>query len=102
MVVAGDFNRANLKNVMPNFHQHITCATRGKITLDTVTHHSKEATRLVSLPVFGKLANAAIFLLPEYKHRVAGEMLVMRDIKWWSDQSEAKLQDVLSDATPDI
>jgi len=34
VVVAGDFNRANLKKVMPNIHQHITCATRGERTLD--------------------------------------------------------------------
>jgi len=31
VVVVGDFNRANIKKVMPNFHQRsITCATRGE------------------------------------------------------------------------
>jgi len=30
VVVAGDFNRANLKKVMLNFRQHITCVTRGE------------------------------------------------------------------------
>jgi len=34
VVVEGDFNRANLKKVMSNFHQHIKCATRGERTLD--------------------------------------------------------------------
>ena len=29
LIVAGDFNQANLKKVMPAFHQHIDCATRG-------------------------------------------------------------------------
>ncbi len=33
-IIAGDFNKANLKKVMPNFHQHISCPTRGLNTLD--------------------------------------------------------------------
>jgi len=33
VVVAGEFNRANLKKVMPNFHQHIMFATREERTL---------------------------------------------------------------------
>ncbi len=33
-IIAGDFNKANLKKVMPNFHQHISCPTRGPNTLD--------------------------------------------------------------------
>ncbi len=33
-IIAGDFNKANLKKVMSNFHQHISCPTRGLNTLD--------------------------------------------------------------------
>ncbi len=33
-IIAGDFNKANLKKVIPNFHQHISCPTRGLNTLD--------------------------------------------------------------------
>ncbi len=33
-IIAGDFNKANLKMVMPNFYQHISCPTRGLNTLD--------------------------------------------------------------------
>ncbi len=33
-IIAGDFNKPNLKSVLPNFHQHVTCATRGENTLD--------------------------------------------------------------------
>ncbi len=29
-IIAGDFNKANLKKVMPNFQQHISCPTRGQ------------------------------------------------------------------------
>ncbi len=27
-IIAGDFNKANFKKVMPNFHQHVSCPTR--------------------------------------------------------------------------
>ena len=33
-IIAGDFNQSNLKTVLPKFHQHVKCATRGKNTLD--------------------------------------------------------------------
>ncbi len=33
-IIAGYFNKANLKMVMPNFYQHIFCPTRGLNTLD--------------------------------------------------------------------
>ncbi len=33
-IIAGDFNKANLRQVMLNFHQHVSCPTRGPNTLD--------------------------------------------------------------------
>jgi hypothetical protein len=30
LLVAGDFNAGKLKSVLPNFHLHVKCATRGK------------------------------------------------------------------------
>jgi hypothetical protein len=39
-IVAGDFNKANLKTRLPKFDQHIECATRaGKTTLRTIQCH---------------------------------------------------------------
>jgi len=55
---------------MPNFHQHITCATRGEITLDHCYTTFKRGYKAASLPPFGKSDHAAIFLLPEYKQRI--------------------------------
>ena len=34
LLVSGDFNAGKLKSVLPHFYQHVTCATRGKKTLD--------------------------------------------------------------------
>lgn len=35
-IVAGDFNKACLKTVLPKFVQYVDCATRGDKTLDHV------------------------------------------------------------------
>jgi len=80
VVVPGDFNRANLKKVMPNFHQHIMCAARGEGTLDHCHMPFKRDYKAVSLPL-SKSDHAAFFLLLEYKQWIVREAVVTRDIK---------------------
>ena len=36
--VAGDFNAGKLKSVLPNFYQHVKCATRGKKSTPPLLH----------------------------------------------------------------
>ncbi len=96
-IIAGDFNKANLKNVLPNFHQHISCPTRGLNTLDHCYTPLKNAYKAHSLPAFGKSDHAAIFLTPEYKQRIVHEPPVEREVTRWSSHSEAMLQASLDD-----
>ncbi len=42
-IIAGDFNIASLRQVMPNFLQHISCPTRGPNTLDHCYTQFKKA-----------------------------------------------------------
>lgn len=35
-IIAGDFNHANLRSVLPKFYQNVSCPTRGANTLDNV------------------------------------------------------------------
>ncbi len=79
-IVAGDFNKANLKKVIPNFHQHISCPTRGLNTLDHCYTQLKNAYKAHSLPAFGKSDHAAIFLTPDYKQRILQEPPVEREV----------------------
>ncbi len=72
-IIAGDFNKANLRQVMPNFHQHVSCPTRGLNTLDHCYNQFKNAYNAHPLPAFGKMDHAAIFLTPEYKQRLVQE-----------------------------
>ncbi len=101
-IVAGDFNKANLKKVLPNFHQHISCPTRGLNTLDHCYTPLKNAYKAHSLPAFGKSDHAAIFLTPEYKQRIVHELPVEREVTRWYSQSEAMLQASLDDVDWDM
>ncbi len=69
-IIAEDFNKANLKKIMPNFHQHVSCPTRGPNTLDHCYTQFKNAYKARSLAAFGKSDHADIFLTPEYKQRI--------------------------------
>ncbi len=100
--IAGDFNKANLKKVMPNFHQHISCPTRGRNTLDHCYTQFKNAYKAHSLPAFGKSDHAAIFLTPEYKQRIVQVPPVEKEVTRWSSHSEATLQAALDDVDWDM
>ncbi len=101
-IIAGDFNKANLRQVMPNFHQHVSCPTRGPNTLDHFYSQFKNAYKARSLTAFGKSDHAAIFLTPEYKQRLAQEPPVKREVTRWSSHSEAMLQAALDDVNWDM
>ncbi len=101
-IIAGDFNKANLKKVLPNFHQHISCPTRGLNTLDHCYTPLNNAYKAHSLPAFGKSDHVAIFLTPEYKQRIAREPPVEREVTRWSPHSEAMLQASLDDVDWDM
>ncbi|KAI3362516.1 hypothetical protein L3Q82_012829 [Scortum barcoo] len=69
--VAGDFNSANLRKVLPRYHQHISCPTRGENTLDHV-------------------------YTPYARHKLKRDGPVTRTIQQWSDQSDSALRDCFS------
>ncbi len=101
-IITGDFNKANLKKVIPNFHQHISCPTRGLNTLGHCYTPLKNAYKAHSLPAFGKSDHAAIFLTPEYKQRIVHEPPVEREVTRWSSHSEAMLQASFDDVDWDM
>ncbi len=91
-IITGDFNKANLRQVKPNFHQHLSCPTRGLNTLDHCYTQFKNAYKVHSLPAFGKSDHAASFLTPEYKQWIVQDPPVEREVTRWSSHSEAMLQ----------
>ncbi len=63
-IIVGDFNKANLRQVMPNFHQHVSCPTRGPNTLDHCYSQFKNAYKARSLPALVSLTTP-----PSSSHR---------------------------------
>lgn len=80
LIVVGDFNCANLKRTVPNFHQHIICPTRGDRTLDHCYTQLMERYKSQSRPPLGKSDHSAIFLMPKYKQSLKQEALVQREV----------------------
>ena len=67
LLVAGNFNAGKLKSVLPNFNQHVKCATRGENTLDH--HYSTHRDTYKALPhtPFGKSDHNSFLLISAYK-----------------------------------
>ncbi|KAM7003411.1 uncharacterized protein LKV04_004454 [Tautogolabrus adspersus] len=73
-IVAGDFNHSNLKTVLPKFHQHVSCNTRGNKTLDHSDHLS-------------------LFLIPKYSPLIQRVKPSVTTIKVWPAGTDSVLQD---------
>ncbi len=50
LILAGDFNHADLRSVFPKIHQHIDFPTRGKNTLDFVYTTQRGAYKALPIP----------------------------------------------------
>lgn len=66
-IIAGDFNKANLNSALPNFHQHVACATRGENTLDHLYTNIKKAYTAAHLSHIGSSDHLTVPLGPVYR-----------------------------------
>uniref|UniRef100_A0A669B6E2 Reverse transcriptase domain-containing protein n=1 Tax=Oreochromis niloticus TaxID=8128 RepID=A0A669B6E2_ORENI len=92
-IVLGDFNRANMKKVLPKYYQHISFPTRGDQTLDHCYTPFKECYKPLPRPAFGKADHCSILLLPAYRQRLKQEKPASRVIYKWDSEAEEVLQD---------
>ncbi|XP_048414141.1 uncharacterized protein LOC125465079 isoform X2 [Stegostoma tigrinum] len=92
-IIAGDFNQANLKSVLPKYHQHVSCPTRGANILDHCYTTVKDAYCSIPRPHFGNSDRNAVFLLPAYKQKLKRENPVQRVVQCWSEETDKLLRD---------
>ena len=92
-IVAGDFNKANLKTKLPKFYQHIDCATRAGKTLDHCYSNFSDTYKARPRPAFGKSGPAAILLRAADGPGLKQEAPALRSVQRWSDKSDSTLQD---------
>ena len=90
-IVAGDFNKANLKTRLPKFYQHIDCATRAGKTLDHCYSNFRDAYKALPRPPFGKADHDFILLIPAYRQKLKQEAPTLRSVQRWSDQADSTL-----------
>ncbi|KAL3048831.1 hypothetical protein OYC64_008335 [Pagothenia borchgrevinki] len=92
-VVAGDFNTANMKKVLPKYYQHISCPTRGGNILNHVYSPFRHGYKALPRPPFGKSDHILLLLLPAYKQKLKRDRPVTRTVQRWSKESDSALQD---------
>ncbi|XP_052332830.1 uncharacterized protein LOC127911022 [Oncorhynchus keta] len=92
-IVAGDFNKANLKTRLPKLYQHIDCTTRAGKTLDHCYSNFRGAYKALPRSPFGKADHDSILLIPAYRQKLKQEAPALRSVQRWSDQSDSTLQD---------
>ena len=91
-IAAGDFNHSNLKSVLPKFHQHVSCPTRGDRMLDKVYTNIPDAYKAIPLSHLGQSDHISLLLLPRYTALISRVKPTVRTVKIWPEGAEAALQ----------
>ncbi len=94
-IIAGDFNHANLKTVLPKFYQQVNFPTRGNNTLDFVYTTVKRAYKAEPRPHLGYSDHISVILIPAYRPLIKLAKPVQKQIIVWPATSA--LQDYFQD-----
>ena len=92
-ILAGDFNHANPKTVLPKLYQHVNFPTRGGNTLDQVFTSHKGAYKASPLPHIGLSDHITVMLIPAYRPRVKITKPVRKQVRVWPEGATSALQD---------
>lgn len=92
-ILAGDFNHADLKIVLPKFHQHVHFPTRGNNILDLVYTSHKGAYKATPLPHIGVSDHINIMLMQVYRQSMKVAKPVRKQIRVWPEGACSALQD---------
>ncbi|KAK3533855.1 hypothetical protein QTP70_032967 [Hemibagrus guttatus] len=92
-IIAGDFNHANLKSVLPKFHQHVDFAMRGTNTLDLVYTNILDAYRAEPHPHLDYSDHISVMLISAYRLLIRRSKQVLKQVKTWPAGAISALQD---------
>ncbi|KAK0154042.1 hypothetical protein N1851_003863 [Merluccius polli] len=93
LIVAGDFNHANLKTVFPHVYQHIDFPTRGNNTLDLVYTTLRGAYKVSPRPHLVASDHTTVMLMPAYRPKVKVTRPVQKQVWEWPEGAFSALQD---------
>lgn len=80
-IVAGDFNKCNLRTVLPKYHQHMAISTRDKNTLDHVYSNINGSYRAAPRPHFGQSYHISLCMYPAYRQKLKQSNPVIKPVK---------------------
>ena len=92
-IILGDFNQANLKTVLPNYTQHVTCPTREDKTLDHCYSKIKSAYKSVQRSSLGNSDHSMVMMIPTYTQRAKSTKPETTQITQWTQCAVETLQD---------
>ncbi len=101
-IIAGDFNKANLKTVLPKFYQHVKCSTRGENTFDHVYSNIKHTYRAIPLPHLGQSDHLSLLLSPAYTPLRRSARPTAKTVTTWPDNALSKPQDCFTETDWDL
>ena len=98
-IIAGDFNKANLKTVFPKFYQHVKCSTGGR-TLHIYTN-IKHAYRAIP-PSPSQSDHLSLLLSPAYTPLRCRARPTTKIVTTWPRNALFKLQDCFKQTDWDL
>ncbi|KAK3570548.1 hypothetical protein QTP86_022084 [Hemibagrus guttatus] len=98
-IIAGDVNHANLKSVLPKFHQYVDFATRGVKVLDLVYTNIPGVYCAEPAPHLGYSDHISVLLVPAYRPLVRHSKPVRNWLKPCQKEPSLHFRTVLSALT---
>ncbi|KAK3542695.1 hypothetical protein QTP86_034727, partial [Hemibagrus guttatus] len=92
-IIAGDFNHANLKSLLPKFHQHVDFATKGVNALDLVYTNIPGAYHVEPRTHLGYSDHISVMVIPAYRLLIRCSKPVLKQVKTWLEGAISALQD---------
>ncbi|KAK0150847.1 hypothetical protein N1851_008046 [Merluccius polli] len=100
--ILGDFNLCSLNELLPTYHQYVSCPTRGEACLDLCYGNIEKAYYAKALPGLGRSDHNMIWLIPAYQPLIRREKVQTREVKCWSADSTAALRGCLDSTDWDV
>lgn len=94
-LILGDFNLCCLAEILPVYHQYVSCPTREGACLDLCYGNLEKAYYATALPGLGKSDHNMIRLTPTYQPLLRREKIKKKEVKCWTTDACNILRDCL-------
>lgn len=92
LIVAGDFNKANLKKVLPKYYWSVDFLVHGDNILDHVYISIPRCLQMPPLTSLQQIISLSVLLLPVCRSRLKHEQPMMDLVQHWTNQSHIVLR----------